>query len=136
LWQAKRRHGEYFNAFAADLYWAVNTGTNGDTNDGKKPYHLTHGCLAERLATRRLASRFAVSLIFLLIGWGLKRTGDPQMVFKGKFFVLTSIAGFGLSMVPAVGNGAAYMQVHRAVARHDYQVVEGTRAMTFFTRKC
>jgi hypothetical protein len=75
-----------------------------------------------------LASRFAVSLIFLLIGWGLKRTGGPQMVFKGKFFVLTSIAGFGLSMVPAVGNGAAYMQVHRAVARHDYQVVEGTRA--------
>jgi hypothetical protein len=58
------------------------------------------------------------------------------MVFKGKFFVLTSIAGFGLSMVPAVGNGAAYMEVHRAVARHDYQVVEGTGAMTFFTRKC
>src|ERR1700676_4020513 len=43
LWQAKGRHGEYFNAFAADLYWAVNTGTNGDTTDGEKPYHRMFG---------------------------------------------------------------------------------------------
>jgi hypothetical protein len=34
--------------------------------------------------------------------------------------------GFGLSMVLAVGNGAEYIEVKRAVARHDYQVVEGT----------
>jgi hypothetical protein len=58
------------------------------------------------------------------------------MVFKGKFFVWTSIAGFGLSMVLAVGNGAEYLEVHRAAARHGYQVADGTGAMTFFVWKC
>jgi hypothetical protein len=65
-------------------------------------------------------------LIFLLIGWGLKGADDPQMVSKGKFFMLLSTLGFAFSIVLAVGNGAQYMLLKRALTRHDYHVIEGT----------
>jgi hypothetical protein len=67
-----------------------------------------------------------LTMLFLLIGWALKETEDPQMSSKGKLFMIFSGCGFSLSLLLLVGNFSEYYRAKSALDTGRCQVVEGT----------
>ena len=63
--------------------------------------------------------------IFLVIGLSLRRSGDPNLSFKGLIFQAVGALAFVGGLVFLVADFAVYHEASTALSNHDYAVVEG-----------
>jgi hypothetical protein len=63
--------------------------------------------------------------IFLLIGLVLRKSGDPNLSFKGLIFQAVGAIGFVGGLVFLVADFAVYHEASRALSNRDYAVAEG-----------
>ena len=64
--------------------------------------------------------------LFVILGWALAKSDDPQAVNKGKVFMLISGCGLALSLVATASNCVEYYRVRSALNGNDYRLVEGS----------